>query len=174
MRLADYLRGKIPYLAIVAFTTATTALLITLIFAVDWPFALLTTGILAGGSLLALLPEFLVKRRYYRQLLSRLESLDKKYLLAEVLAYPEFEEGRILYATLQKMAKSMNDEIARYSLSARDYREYIEMWVHEIKTPLAGLKLMSENIHDRDLLSELDRIDVLIEQVLYYARSTAV
>jgi signal transduction histidine kinase len=168
------MRGKALYLAIVAFATAITALLITLVFRVDWPFALLTVGILLAGSLFALVPEFFAKRRYYRELDDLIAELDRKYLLSAVIECPEFEEGRILYETLRVMGKSMNDEIARFSLASQEYREYIELWVHEIKTPIAGMKLLSENIHNRELSTELDRVDFLVEQVLFYARSSTV
>jgi signal transduction histidine kinase len=171
VRLVDYLSGKVLYLVIVLFTTTVTALLITLVFKVDWPFALLMVGALLAGSLFALVPEFLHKRRYYRDVKDTLANLEKKHLLASVIEYPEFEEGRILYDLLKATGKSMNDEIARFSLASEEYREYIEMWVHEIKTPLAGMKLMSENSHNREMLAELDRLDSFVEQVLFYARS---
>jgi signal transduction histidine kinase len=174
VRLREYLGGKVLYLAIVAFTTAITALLITLVFRIEWPFALLVLSILLAGSLFALVPEYLIKRRYYGEMLETLRTLDKKHLFAAVVEYPEFEEGKILYETLQAMSKSMNDEIASFSLASQEYREYIEMWVHEIKTPIAGMKLASENIRNHKLLTELDRVDFLVEQVLFYARSSTV
>jgi signal transduction histidine kinase len=170
----DFLRGKAPYLAIVALVTVITILLLTRVYAVDTPLALLASGILLVGSLLALVPEFLIKRRYYCELADALAHLEKKYLLADVIEYPDFVEGRILYDTLRLTGKSMNDEIAHYELKTQEYREYIEMWVHEIKTPLVGMKLLSENTKMRELLTELDRTEFLVEQVLYYARSNAV
>jgi signal transduction histidine kinase len=174
VRLREYLGGKVLYLAIVVLTTIITALLVILVFRIGWPFALLVLSVLLAGSLFALVPEYLVKRRYYGDMLETLNSLDKKHLLAAVAEYPEFEEGKILYETLQVMSKSMNDEIASFSLASQEYREYIEMWVHEIKTPIAGMKLASENTRNRKLLIELDRVDFLVEQVLFYARSSTV
>ena len=58
-----------------------------------------------------------------------------------------------------------------------EYREYIEAWVHEIKTPIASAKLILEN--DNSNLSErinyeMKRVEGFIEQVLYYARSSDV
>jgi signal transduction histidine kinase len=174
VKLVDFLRSKLLYLAIVLFTALITVLLVTLLFNADPAFAILVMSVLLVGSLSALVPEFFIKRRYYDDLVELLAHLDKKYLLAAVVEYPDFEEGRILYETLTAMGKSMNDEVARASAASLEYREYIEMWVHEIKTPIAGMKLMSENTHDQELLSELDRIDFLVEQVLFYARSSTV
>jgi signal transduction histidine kinase len=172
--LSGFLRGKAAYLGIVALSAAVTSLLNALVFEVAPPFVLLAASVFFAGGLLALLPEYLAKNRYYRDLDEMLACLDKKHLLVAVLTYPEFEEGRILYDALQAMGKSMNDEIRRYASAVQEYREYIELCIHEAKTPIAGMKLLSENIHDRDLLSEVDRIDFLVEQVLFYARSTTV
>ncbi|MDR1213663.1 MAG: sensor histidine kinase [Propionibacteriaceae bacterium] len=52
-----------------------------------------------------------------------------------------------------------------------DYQEYVELWVHEIKTPLAGAKLASQNAGDRAVQEALERIEGLVEQALFYARS---
>ncbi|MDR1184708.1 MAG: sensor histidine kinase [Coriobacteriales bacterium] len=174
MNFISFLRGKVFYLTAVFFTAAVTVLLITFVFRIEFAFALLAISVLVGGCLIALVPEYLVKQRYYNELEDTLAHLDKKYLLAAVLVYPEFEEGKILYDALVTTGKSMNDEIARFARASREYREYVEMWVHEIKTPIAGMKLMSENIHNRELLIELDRIDFLVDQALYYARSNTV
>jgi signal transduction histidine kinase len=174
VKLIDFLQGKTLYLAIVSFTSAAILLLTTLVFGVGLPFVLLTVIILLMGSLFALIPEYVIKRHYYQELKDMLANLDKKYLLSAIVEYPEFTEGRILYETLTITGKSMNDEIARFASESQEYREYIEMWVHEIKTPIAGMKLMAENTHDRDLLRELDRIDFLVEQLLFYARSNTV
>jgi signal transduction histidine kinase len=174
VRLVDYLWGKVLYLAIVLFTTIVTASLIVLVFQIELPFALLVLSILLVGGLFALVPEYLTKRRYYREMADTLANLDKKYLLAAVLEYPEFEEGRILYDALQTTGKAMNDEIAGFSRASQEYREYVEMWVHEIKTPIAAMKLMSENSRNREMLGELRQVDFLVEQVLFYARSNTV
>ena len=55
-----------------------------------------------------------------------------------------------------------------------EYREYIEMWVHEIKTPIASSKLLIENNYNgltRKIDIQIDRIENFVEQVLYYSRS---
>ena len=57
-----------------------------------------------------------------------------------------------------------------------DYRDYIESWVHEIKTPLASAKLYLENhpLEDGDRLArELTQMENYITQVLYYARAAS-
>ena len=46
-----------------------------------------------------------------------------------------------------------------------------ELWVHEIKLPVAGLQLMCHNDGAQRYAEQLRRIDEYIENVLYYARS---
>jgi len=66
----------------------------------------------------------------------------------------------------------MNDEIGRHGAASSEYREYIELWVHEIKTPISGAKLICENNGYAGVSSELDRIDNFVEQALFYSRSS--
>ena len=68
-----------------------------------------------------------------------------KCMITEMLELPDFAEGEFLYEILQTCNKSMNDEILKYKIEAAGYREYIEMWIHEVKTPLAATRLILEN-----------------------------
>lgn len=71
----------------------------------------------------------------------------------------------------------MNDEIGRYKRASQEYREYIETWVHEIKTPISSSRLILENnpgVITHSLGEEMDRIEDYVEQALFYCRSGAV
>lgn len=117
------------------------------------------------------------RRVYYRELYHKLEHLDHKYLLAEMLDKPEFSDGAVLYDVLHQVSKSMNDTLADYRRKNTDYREYIETWVHEIKTPIASSRLMLENNKgplSRTLGAELSKIENYVEQALFYTRSSSV
>ncbi|MGM9534411.1 MAG: ATP-binding protein, partial [Intestinibacter sp.] len=55
----------------------------------------------------------------------------------------------------------------------KDYKDYIESWVHEIKLPITTMELICENNKNeitRKLQTELSRIDNFVEIILYYAR----
>jgi hypothetical protein len=114
---------------------------------------------------------FLQKKSYYDKLINCLTELDKKYLLCEMIENPDFSDGRILYETLRETNKSMCENIAGYRLENREFREYIELWVHEIKLPLASLQLMCHNDKNTQYMDKISQIDSYIENVLYYARS---
>lgn len=112
--------------------------------------------------------EYWRRRNFYRQLLQNIASLDRAYLVLETLREPNFYDGRVLYEALYAINKSMAETAQSYELSEREFREYIEMWIHEVKTPLATLSLM---LKDRKIAAQINRLDSYVEQVLYFARA---
>lgn len=123
---------------------------------------------------IAIAADFIKRRRFYSDLLSTLELLDRKTLIGSVMGESDFAEARILREVLLQCNKEQNDLIAAVQRDSEDYREYIETWAHEIKTPLASTRLILENhpgTLSTDIARELDRVDFLLEQTLFYARS---
>lgn len=58
--------------------------------------------------------------------------------------------------------KSMLEQVSAVKRERREYREYIEQWIHEIKTPLTALKLLCDNNKSeitRTMLLELERLN---------------
>lgn len=115
--------------------------------------------------------------RYINDIRRVLEELDKKYLLPEVIDEPNFLLGEEINDVLRELSKSMHENVKHYRTEQEEYREYIEMWIHEIKTPIASSRLVIENNYNdvtRKIDYQIDRIDNFIEQVLYYTRSDEV
>lgn len=117
------------------------------------------------------------KSKYYSSLLKRLDELDKKYFIGDVATEEDFLEGKILFEIISQATKSMKDDISESIRNSNDYKEYIELWVHEIKTPIVTCKLLIEN-NDNEVTEsigeEVTKVEDYIEQVLFYARSNAV
>ena len=68
----------------------------------------------------------------------------------------------------------MLEEVEEVHRQQLEYQEYVEQWVHEIKTPLTAMKLLCENQpgpSSRPMLAELEKTRRCTEQALYYARS---
>ncbi|UTY53136.1 sensor histidine kinase [Clostridium butyricum] len=115
--------------------------------------------------------------RYINDIRRVLEELDKKYLLPEVIDEPNFLLGEEINDVLRELSKNMHENVKHYRTEQEEYREYIEMWIHEIKTPIASSRLVIENNYNdvtRKIDYQIDRIDNFIEQVLYYTRSDEV
>lgn len=127
------------------------------------------------GSYMAL--EFIKYKNYYNQIEAMLEKLNKKYLVPEMIKEANFVEGEKLNNILKEISRDMHENVKYYKDMQEEYREYIEAWVHEIKTPIASAKLVIENnkneVTDKIDL-QLDRIERFVEQVLYYSRSNNV
>lgn len=90
---------------------------------------------------------------------------------------PDLPQEQIVYDALEAVQLQAGEETARLRRQADEHREYVETWVHEIKTPLAAADLIVENAADpalRPLSHELARIDGYVEQALFFARAAAV
>ncbi len=117
------------------------------------------------------------RNKYYKTLIKILDSLNEKTLLSEIINEPNFIEGQILFDVLKISNKYQNDKIAEAQTQNQEYQEYIDAWVHEIKTPITSARLIIENNKNVTTLKiddELQKIERYVEQVLYYSRSTAI
>ena len=88
--------------------------------------------------------DYFRKIKFYSELLDKLNTLDKKYLLIEMLLEPNFLEGKILYDVLDEVNKNEHDLISKLKNKQEDFKEYIELWIHEVKLPLASLTLINQ------------------------------
>jgi len=80
----------------------------------------------------------------------------------------------VYYQILKMAGKSMLEQIGAVKRERIDYKDSIEQWVHEIKTPITAMRLLCENHRSsfaKELLVELEKINRFTEQALYYARS---
>ena len=93
-------------------------------------------------------------------------------LFACIVLDAGFLRDRKFYQQLDLFCNS--PENSRYLSSILDDRDYIELWVHETKTPIASAQLALSNFHGPEISEvrgDLDRIESRVEQALYYARS---
>ena len=131
--------------------------------------AVLFLGILVAGAY-----DYNRKKGFYQDLEKKLQKLEEKYLLMEMLEKPEFLEGQILYDVVSEMQKSMNDEIFVQIRKNNEFKRYIETWIHEVKLPIASIRLILHEYKGtsaRTLKEQVGRIESYVEQVLYYLRS---
>ncbi len=174
MKFADYLLDRI--FSVICCIAA--ALLIGgLLWLIEVPviFIAFSSIILFVSFGAALLWDFQRRSRYYNQLFKLLNQLDEKTLLAEIAEHPYFLDGQIISDILRQNNKYQNDKIAEMQLQNREYRDFLETWVHEIKTPITSARLIIENEKNPITLKiddELRKIDYFVELVLYYARSS--
>lgn len=173
MNLIDYLKDNIVSIFINVFLVFfVTIILIT--FEVNMFLIIYIPLFICIAVIIIYLYGYLRKRFYYNDLISNLELLDKKYLIQEIINKPDFLDGKIIYDVIQEANKSMFENVNKYKYKQEKFKEYVDMWVHEIKTPISSSKLIVHNNMNEVTSSideELDKIDNFVEQVLYFSRS---
>ena len=133
--------------------------------------------IIMGLYMISIIIEYFKRKKFYDNLLKMLEELDEKYLITEIINNPNFLEGKIFKNTLEQIDKSMLENVNKYKYMTEDYKEYIELWIHEIKIPISASKMVIENNKNaitKSIDEELDKVENYIEQALFYARSNTV
>jgi len=133
--------------------------------------------IIMGLYMISIIIEYFKRKKFYDNLLKILEELDEKYLITEIIKTPNFLEGKLLKNTIETIDKSMLENVNKYKYMTEDYKEYIELWIHEIKIPIATSKMVIENNKNaitKSIDEELDKVENYIEQALFYARSNTV
>ena len=173
MNFTRYLKDKL-YAIVLTLFAFIIILLIFFAFKIDSGVILAIFFILGVLFILLILIDYFRKKRFYSDLLANTQSLDKSYLVLETLTKPEFYEGELLYQALYEINKSMNENINKIEEQVSDFKDYIEMWIHEVKIPLSSLMLISNNYNDKfdkKTKTQLKRLEDYVDQVLYYVRS---
>lgn len=173
MKFRDYLAGK----AVI--------LLCFCIFAILWgvfAFFMGANAVLLWGSegffVLAVVLRYSIGYARVRARLSRLaaqrDGLDEKYLLGELLKKPTDAVEREYYEVMRTVSSAAIGAVENAKREKEEYCEYVEQWIHEVKTPLTACTLICDNGADAvKLKRELKRADNLTDSILYYARLRA-
>lgn len=109
--------------------------------------------------------------RKYRKLETLKQHMD---VLPEVLEAPEnmleAEYQDFVCGIWEEKINQQNEMLGK----AKEQKEYYSMWVHQIKTPIAALRLLlqekSEEINTSEEQDELFRIEQYVEMALQYIR----
>ena len=109
--------------------------------------------------------------RRLRLLKGRLDALPEKYLIGETLEKPRDAVELEYYLLMKQITRSAIGTVEQARAEKQDYCDYVESWVHEIKTPLTACSLILANGGDSaKLRRELRRADNLTETILTYAK----
>lgn len=146
---------------------------------------LLVTGTQSGVALLLLVIlalifaleqaiEFMKCNARLDELETIMAGLDKKYLFAECVPKARTIYERKLLELFRRAGRHMVQAVSDAEAAHREYREYVESWVHEIKTPITAAGLICRNADSevrRRLSPELAQIEAHVERTLFYARA---
>lgn len=175
-RNGSYLRQYLPWLGLLLGVDALAALLLWLADARAFA-AMVAVIVLATVFLFASVCAVLCARAKRREqaFTAFLTTPDTAHeqALCRLLSPAESQSARLLGETL----RAQQQTIAQLQMQMDDYENYVELWAHEVKTPLALLTLVLDN--RRDTLPEAvgfkldyvrNRMQAFIDQMLYYAR----
>lgn len=172
MRLIDYIKDKVA----IIFMYFAMMILVTFflsMFIVPYPLTISIVTIMIMFLIIFIIYDYNRKSSFYNKLIGNLQGLDKKYLVTELVERPNFIEGKIFYDSLYEIDKSMYEEIETYKDSINDFKEYIEMWIHEVKLPIASTTLILHNNKadaNKKIKYQINRVENYVEQVLYFVR----
>ena len=173
MKLIKYLLDKIPQI-IISIMGFTITIFMLNAFKVESTLKIAITIIFFIACIFNIGIDYFRKYKFYQSLSNTLDVLDKKYLILEMINKPNFYEGEIFYQTLYDINKSMIENVKEYNLSIIDFKEYVEMWIHEVKIPISSLTLLIHNNQekiDKRYVEQIRKLDNYIDQILYYVRS---
>lgn len=170
MKWTEYLSGKIILICAVG---------IMLVFLTAFLYAMGGNAglyLCADGGIVIILLLYLVgEYRYIQCRLKRIydtmDKMEEVYLMGEVMEKPKGAIEREYYEIMKAISASAIGQVEKARQEKKQYQEYVESWVHELKTPLTACSLILQNDGDRQKIKrELRRADNLTETVLYYAR----
>lgn len=173
MSLKKYLSDKLIYLIFHLFGVGFLFYVLS-VFVENSYVRILTISFFVFGNVLYLIFDYFKRRNYYSHIFQNLEQMDKKHLIVNLLESPDFSDAEILDEILRVTTKSMNDEISQYKREVTDYQDYIESWIHEVKTPISCIDLICRNNKNETsskIAVENKKIEDYVEQILFYAKS---
>lgn len=174
MSFKEYVKDKCMYILALAFVVATFEI-IMIPFNINKVVEVYIKVVPVIMFSICFFTEYYIKNKYYKELKNKLNDLEEKYLIAEIITNASFTESKILKDVLQETGKSMLENVNKYKYLTEEYKEYIELWIHEVKMPIATGKMIIENNKSEvteSIDEELDKIENYVEQALFYARSS--
>lgn len=121
--------------------------------------------------------DFWHRKRFFDQVDKTLRQLEAPYLISELMPHSWRLEDRLYYDILKTSNKSVIDAIHRLEKEQKEYRDFIENWIHEVKVPLTVLHLMCDNQkteNTKEMKIQLQALENDVEKALFYARSETV
>lgn len=175
MSFFRYLRDR----AVAIYITALSLLIVVLVLrgvGTEDSIVALVSGILLVAAVLRLLVGYVPRSEFWNLLVaSALVPHEASPLaVADLVDEPRFLEGQLAWEVMDALAQDYRARVDVIRAEGADYRDFVEAWVHEVKTPIAAARLVCDNNPGQassTVSRELGRIDGYVEQALYYARS---
>jgi signal transduction histidine kinase len=90
--------------------------------------------------------EYQRRNRFFRQIFAMMEGLQERYLLAEMMPVSQQEEDKLYREILHQSNKAVIEKISSIERERKEYQEFIESWIHEVKAPMTDIRLICANL----------------------------
>lgn len=136
------------------------------------PLVILITDLCAVAAVLIWLTvEYVLIKRRLNRLNELSDTLEERYLLGEVLPKPLNGVEREYFFLMRRLSHAVVSAVEDEKRDREEFCNYVETWIHEIKTPLTACSLILANGGDlARIKTELKRAENLTESILYSAR----
>ncbi|OOO69614.1 sensor histidine kinase [Clostridium tepidum] len=162
MRFIDFLKDRLSYIIIyfISISLVILTMYLTLFMKVmDFPIANVLYAYLVSIVILIifLLYEYLKMNKFYNQLYRALNSED---IIEEILNIDEVKtmEQKLLKKLLKKLHKSYEGKVYKYKEVQKHYSNFINQWVHQMKTAVSVINLILEEENTAELKEVFDSI----------------
>lgn len=152
------------------------AVLYIIMFLMLWAYAVPLEPLLYGYALSALILALIIPFHFYRYYKRHKQC---RYLLhnAELQTEPLTIEGSLVEQDYREIINQMwqlnREATTNFEKARQESIDYYTTWVHQIKTPISVMKMVlqsNDTDENRELLSQLFRIEQYVEMVLCYFR----
>lgn len=141
MSLREFAEDKTKYIAALLLAEAMAGGFLWVI-GIKQVFILMLLIIWLSPFLCVFFMEYVQKKQYFTEVEEAFRGLDQKSLLSEIISEADFVEGKKLFSILKATDKYVSDMLQDDQRNAREYKEYVEMWIHEVKVPLTAARLL--------------------------------
>ena len=165
--IVSWLKDRVVFLLFLAAVFAV-LLCVPLLYA-DFRSVIVYCSVLIGFIAAVLLAaDYLRYRAYMKELeqLSGEASID-----ADHLPRPYTQADRIYAERITGYSREYARLQEKTEQQGRDLRDTYVLWAHQIKTPIAAMRLLLDDRKDPDLSEQLFHIEEYVSQLLYYFRS---
>lgn len=167
MRLGKYIKDRL-YSVCIFVAMLIISVLMMAAFKVSVQLIIAEIFIMIICYIAVVLADYYHRKKFYDELEINIAALEEKYLITETLVRPAFYEGQIFYDSVSDIDRSMTENVKRYRMGMEQFKEYVEMWIHEIKLPIASLTLMLHNNMDKCDKEFADRMNTQVRRINNY------
>ena len=105
MKFKDFIKDKKIEIILMLFSTMSIEIIL-LAYQIQLIVRVYVVASIILSLLISMLIEYYSKKSYYNNLLEKLDELDKKYLLSEVISKANFQDGNLFKEILEESDKS--------------------------------------------------------------------